>query len=203
MSSPRAHGAAIVLSALFLLSASAVLLVPPPARAGIAVILSENFESGTIGARWNASDVNPASGLDTWGISSARANTGNYSAWCAEVGRQSDTGLNNTDVQQYDDDMQADLIVNLSVNGFTSLTLSFYYYSKTENGGGDFIEAWYVAGGVSTQIFQNRGTANWAFASTSVPNNVETLVIRFTVPAVGGTATLNYLNGHRKGSHLT
>jgi len=176
----RAHAAALALCAVLLLGGLATLFPAPPARAGIAVVLTEDFESGTFGARWNATDNNAAGGLDYWGISGARTHTGNYSAWCAEVGRQSDTGLNNTGVQQYDDNMQADLIVNLSVNGFTSLTLSFYYWSKTENGGGDYIEAWYVAGGVYTQIFQNRGTANWALASTAVPNNVETLVIRFT-----------------------
>ena len=180
MDSRRAHGVTIALACSLLLGAFVGLMIPPHVSAGTAVVFSEDFESGTIGARWNSSDLNAASGLDFWGISTYRINTGNYSAWCAENGTQSDTGQNNSAVHQYDDNMQADLVIDLRVNGFTSLVLSFYYYSKTENGGGDFLEAWYVAGGVSTMIFQNRGTANWASASVPVPNNVEQLVVRFT-----------------------
>ena len=148
----------LALTALFV--ASALSWVAAPARAEIAVVFREDFESGAFGSRWNATDNNTASGLDYWGISNYRAHTGNYSAWCAQLGAQSDTGQNNTAVQQYDNDMQADLTINLSLSGFSSLTLSFYYWSKAESGGGDYLEAWYVAGGVPTMIFQNRGTAN-------------------------------------------
>src|SRR6266545_3878914 len=70
-----------------------------------------------------------------------------FSEGCAQAGTQSIGGQNNSDVHLYDDEMQADLVVNLSANGFVSLTLSFYYYSHTESGGGDWIQAWYEAGG--------------------------------------------------------
>src|SRR2546425_4327401 len=162
---------------------SAIALLAARTRAGTAVVISEDFESGILGSRWTASDGNPASGSDYWGISGYRTHTGNYSAWCAEVGTQSGTGQNNTAVHQYDDNMQADLTVNLSVSGFASLTLSFYYWSKAEAGGGDYLEAWYIAGGVPTMIFQNRGTSNWNLVSLPVPNNVEQLVVRFTSDA--------------------
>ena len=89
----------------------------------------------------------------------------------------------NTHVHQYDDNMQADLTVNLSVSGYASLTLSFYYWSRAEAGGGDYLEGWYIAGGVPTMIFQNRGTSNWNLVSLPVPNNVEQLVVRFTSDA--------------------
>ncbi len=179
---PLGHRAlAVLLTGLVL--ATAFALVAPRARAGTAVVFAEDFESGTLGPAWTASDGNPASGLDYWGISRSRTHTGNYSAWCAQVGTQASGGQNNSAVQQYDDNMQADLTVNLSVSGFASLTLSFYYWSKAEAGGGDYLEAWYVAGGVPTLIFQNRGTSNWNLVSLAVPNNVEQLVVRFTSDA--------------------
>jgi len=169
----------LALALVGLLAASWLLLVSPNARAGTAVVFSEDFESGTFGPQWFASDNNAASGLDHWGVSDYRPYTGNYSAWSAQIGTQAVGGANNSAVHRYDNDMQADLVINLSVNGFTSLTLSFRYYSRAESGGGDFIQAWYEAGGVQTIIFTNTGFANWDFASTPVPNNVERLIIRF------------------------
>jgi len=167
--------------AALVLAGVASIAPAPPVAAGTAVIFSEDFESGIISSSWEVRDTNPLAGLDTWGISDYRANSGNYSAWCAEVGTQSIGGQNNTAVQEYDDNMQADLIVNLSANGFTSLTLSFYYYSHTENGGGDWVQAWYEAGGVQFAIFNNTGGTGNRFdlASVAVPTNVERLIIRF------------------------
>ena len=47
----RAHAAALALCAVLLLGGLATLFPAPPARAGIAVVLTEDFESGTFGAR--------------------------------------------------------------------------------------------------------------------------------------------------------
>src|SRR3989442_1636361 len=171
MDSRRAHGVTIALACSLLLGAFVALMIPPHVSAGTAVVFSEDFESGTIGARWNSSDLNAASGLDFWGISTYRINTGNYSAWCAENGTQSDTGQNNSAVHQYDDNMQADLVIDLRVNGFTSLVLSFYYYSKTENGGGDFLEARAPAGGGSTTALPNRAAPNTAAPPPPAPTH--------------------------------
>ncbi len=177
----RRSALALGIASVLLVTGMAIL--PPAACAGTAVVFIEDFESGAIGSRWTSADNNTASGLDYWGISSYRTHAGNYSAWSAQVGNQSGSGLNNTDVHQYDNDMQADLTINLAVSGFTSLTLSFWYWSRAEAGGGDYLEAWYVAGGLPTMIFQNRGTATWSTVSLPVPNNVEKLVIRFTTDA--------------------
>ena len=185
MDSPSPHRALLVLVAVALTAAASVVLVAPPVRAGTAVIFIDDFESGALGPRWTSADNDPASGIDTWGVTNYSKNGGNYSAWAAQVGTQSKgpfAGQNNSAVHEYDDDMQADLSINLSVSGFASLTLSFYYYSKAESGGGDFIQAWYEAGGVQTIIFTNTGgTGNrWDLVSVPVPNNVERLIIRFT-----------------------
>jgi hypothetical protein len=152
--------------------------VAPPASAGIAVVFAEDFDGGAIGPAWTATDANNASGLDYWGVTNYRAYAGNNSAWSAQVGTQAIGGQNNSAVHEYDDNMQADLIVDLQVNGFSSLTLSFYYWWRGEGGGGDFIQAWYEAGGSQFIIFTNTGTANWDLASVAVPNNVERLIIR-------------------------
>ena len=175
----------LVLIVLAVALASASLPSLPHVRAGTAVILSEDFETGSIPASWDRSDGYAASGLDYWDVTNYRAHAGTYSAWSAQIGTQSDTGFNNSVVHQYDDDMRADLVVNLSVNGFTSLTLSFYYYSRAESGGGDFLQAWYEANGTQTIIFTNTGgTGNkWDLASVAVPNDVERLIIRFQTDA--------------------
>ncbi len=48
--------------------------------------LSEDFEGVLAGRGWTISDQNPASGLDFWAPSTARASTGNTSAWSAGSG---------------------------------------------------------------------------------------------------------------------
>src|SRR5436189_142601 len=178
--SVRFRPIAIMMTALFLAGVASIAPAPRVA-AGTAVIFSEDFESGMISSSWEVRDTNPLAGLDYWGISDYRANSGNFSAWCAEIGTQSIGGQNNTVVHEYDDSMQADLIVNLSANGFTSLTLSFYYYSHTESGGGDWVQAWYEAGGAQFPIFNNTGGTGNKFdlASVAVPTDVERLIIRF------------------------
>ena len=171
---------ALAVTIVGLILGAGLAFLAPTARAGTAVVFIEDFESGAIGSRWNATDNDAASDLDYWGVSNYRPHAGNYSAWSAQVGTQFGTGQNNSVVHQYDDNMQADLVINLSVSGFSSLTLSFWYWSRAESGGGDYLEAWYVAGGVNTMIFQNRGSASWTALSLAVPNNVEQLIIRFT-----------------------
>ena len=180
MDSTRSRAMLPALVAL-VVAASFLTILAPRASAGTAILFLEDFEDGTIVPDWSVEDSNPLAGEDYWGISDYRANTGNYSAWAAQVGNQSIGGQNNSDVHLYDDDMQADLTVDLQVNGFDSLTLYFYYYSRTESGGGDWIQAWYEAGGVQFPIFNNTGgTGNrWDLATVAVPNNVERLIIRF------------------------
>jgi len=169
----------------FVVSA-AIVLVTPRASAGAAIVFSEDFEQAPLGSRWTVVDADNGSGLDYWGISDFRAHGGNYSLWGAQVGNQSSgtfAGQNNSDpgVQEYDDNMQADLSVDLRVNGYTSLTLSFFYFIKTENGGGDWIQAWYEANGTQTVIFNPRGSSagSWTNETLSVPNDIERLIIRF------------------------
>ncbi len=178
--SRRFRPLAIAMTVL-LLAGLALIAVSPRASAGTAIVFSEDFESGQISPSWEVRDTNPLAGIDTWGISGYRVHGGNFSAWCAEVGTQSIGGQNNSAVRLYDDEMQADLVVNLSANGFVSLTLSFYYYSHTESGGGDWIQAWYEAGGTQFPIFNNTGGTGNKFdlASVAVPSDVERLIIRF------------------------
>lgn len=182
-SPPRAHAAVIAALALALVLAGLVLVVPR-ARAGAAIIFSDGFETGSLSPRWVTNDSNAASGLDYWGISTYRPHSGNYSAWCAQVGNQSAgpyVGQNNSAVHEYDDNMQADFSLNLSVNGYSSLFLSFYYWVRTENGGGDWLQAAFVAGGVTTILFQQGGSSGnaWQPANVSVPTNIERLIFRF------------------------
>jgi len=156
----------------------ALLEIAPRSSAGTAVVFAEDFESGSLGAWWAASDSNAASGLDYWGVSGFRANTGNYSAWAAQIG-------STPAVQQYDDNMASDLVLNVGANGYTSLNLSFSYFVRSENGGGDWLQAAYVAGGVTTIIFQEGGSSGnaWQPRTLPVPSNIERLIFRFQTDA--------------------
>ncbi len=180
---PRFQVSLVIVLTLVLVLGSFLAIVPR-ARAGAAIVFSDGFETGSLSPRWTTNDSNPASGIDEWGVSMYRPHSGNYSAWCAQVGNQSSgtyVGQNNSDVHEYDDNMQADFTLNLSVNGYSSLFLSFYYWVRTENGGGDWLQALYVAGGVSTLMFQQGGSSGnaWQPANVSVPTNIEQLIFRF------------------------
>ncbi len=184
MGSPTRLHASVAIAITCALVLGAFLAVVPRARAGAAIIFSDGFETGGLSPRWATNDSNLASGIDDWGVSTFRPHSGNYSAWCAEVGNQSAgpyVGQNNSDVHEYDDNMQADFSLNLSVNGYDSLFLSFYYWVRTENGGGDWLQAAYVAGGVTAILFQEGGSSGnaWQPANVSVPTNIEQLIFRF------------------------
>lgn len=103
---------------------------------------------------------------------------GNYSAWAAHIG-------STPGVQQYDDNMASGLVLNVRANGYTSLNLSFSYFVRTENGGGDWLQAVYVAGGVPTLIFQEGGSSGnaWQPRTLAVPSNIERLIFRFQTDA--------------------
>ncbi|MGQ0796930.1 MAG: hypothetical protein ACT4OI_03570 [Methanobacteriota archaeon] len=151
-----------------------LLLAAPRSAAGTAIVFRDDFESGSLGLSWTASDSDAGSGLDYWGVSGFRANTGNYSAWAAQIG-------STPGVQQYDDNMQADLVLDVRANGYTSLNVSFSYFVRTENGGGDWLQAAYVAGGVTTVIFQQGGSSGnaWQTRTLPVPSDIERLIFRF------------------------
>jgi len=173
---------AVAIATAFVLGG--LLAAAPRARAGAAIIFSDGFETGGLSPRWITNDSNPASGIDEWGVSNYRPHSGNFSAWCAQVGNQSAgpyVGQNNSAVHEYDDNMQADFYLNLSASGYSSLFLSFYYWVRTENGGGDWLQAAYVAGGVTTILFQEGGSSGnaWQPANVSVPTNLEQLIFRF------------------------
>lgn len=161
-----------------------LIAVAPRARAGAAIIFADGFETGSLSPRWVTNDSNPASGIDDWNVSSYRPHSGNFSAWCAQTGNQSggpSAGQNNSVVHEYDDNMEADFALNLSVDGYDSLFLSFWYWVRTENGGGDWLQAAHVAGGVTTILFQEGGSSGnaWRPANVSVPTNIEQLIFRF------------------------
>lgn len=188
MGSPSHAHAGLVAALALVLVLGGLVIVVPRVRAGAAIIFSDGFETGSLSPRWHTNDSNALSGIDEWDVSTYRPHSGNYSAWCAQVGNQSAgpyVGQNNSAAHEYDDNMQADFSLNLSANGYNSLFLSFYYWVRTENGGGDWLQAAYVAGGVTTILFQEGGSSGnaWQPANVSVPTNLEQLIFRFHTDA--------------------
>jgi len=167
------------------------LLLPGPARA--VTLLSEDFESGALGPSWNATDNNPASGLDYWGVTSFRSNAGTYSGWAAFVGTQASGGQPNTAVNRYDNDMEADLSYAVPP-GYFSLSVSLYYWAKGEGGGGDLFQVWYDDNAVLTMLFENRGAATWEFTSMVVPDTADRLIFRWRSDAANNNFEGAYLD---------
>ena len=108
------------------------LLAAPGVRsAGDYLVMSEDFEGGW-SEDWHATDHNADSGLDYWGVTTYKKQDGSGSAWCAQAGTNSENFYSNSYNHYYDQDMQAVLQITLpGLSGYTTATLSFYYWAET------------------------------------------------------------------------
>ena len=102
----------------------------PAPQAAETIIWSDGFEGGI--ENWSATDDNPASGLDYWGITTYRKVSGTRSAWCAQEGTSSVNGLPNAWTLSYDKDMSANLTrIHGDISGYSTVSLSFAYWASS------------------------------------------------------------------------
>ncbi|MDD3292355.1 MAG: PKD domain-containing protein [Methanocellales archaeon] len=146
------------------------------ARSTIA-IFSEDFEGAFPGDNWAVGDSNPDSGTDYWDDTSYRSYGGSWSGYCADIG---DTGANH----EYDNNMYAFMIRNFSIDAsdWSSATLSYYTWYKTENGY-DYLRVIVTGDGGSNwdeigDEFDGDG-GRWGYHSISVP--AEYLTSQFNI----------------------
>jgi hypothetical protein len=175
---PRA--VALLLPTAFLV---AVVLVPQPAEAGTYVVFQENFEGDWPGP-WLVGDDNLDAGADYWGVTGYRESQGKSSAWAAQEGKNSATGLPNAATHTEDVGMDAYLRVDIgSLSGVDALTLTFKYW--IEAGPGDDFSVRVSDGVVWTTVWSLSGPVaqGWASAEAALPLSTSVLEFRYATAA--------------------
>jgi hypothetical protein len=121
---------------------SLMIIASPTESAADNQILYEGFDGGW-DPGWYVTDHNMGNGSDYWGVTGHRKAFGNGSAWCAQIGSNSENDLENSVNHYYDQGMQAVLQITLpDLSGYESVTLEFYYWADTGNIAlNDYVEA--------------------------------------------------------------
>lgn len=100
---------------------------------GTYTLIDQNFESVNVGevpSGWTSADWNVNDGLDCWGVTNYKSQSGSKSMWCAQVGEKY---IPNSLSHTYDNDMEAQLLSPMfSLWGRSSATLSFWYWLDTQ-----------------------------------------------------------------------
>lgn len=132
---------------------------------------SEDFDGANVGANWTfAQDSNMNYGYDRWGISNYRANSGNASVWNARVGTQSSGGQNNSAVHLYDGYMNASFYRSVNLTGWSSATLSYWYWINTQPSSDNLYAAYDDGGWVYASRYNgNQAALGWQQATVSIP----------------------------------
>jgi len=143
----------------------------------------EDFE-GDWTPRWNRTDHDTASGLDYWGGSTNRKVTGSASAWCAQVGYNSDNFYSNSYNGYYDQDMQAALQIALpDMSGYTDVVMGFYYWAETGSTVlNDYLEVRVWMGGFWDHLWKQPEVdtgGSWEFVYLELPLNAVWLTFTF------------------------
>lgn len=87
-------------------------------------VFFEDFGDGMNG--WSSEDRNPSAGLDYWGVSNITRVCG-QAAWCAQVGTNSlKEEIPNTEAEEYDDSMDAWLMLDVDLRPYQWANLSYY-----------------------------------------------------------------------------
>lgn len=173
------------------------------------VILSEDFDDEWPGD-WIIGDANDASGLDYWGTTRYEVESGYRSAYCAAYGENTlyegapnvdITGLDSSFwphhpqdyVLRYDTKMDAYMRHDVAGgNGFSTLTLTFQYWSETGNStteiGEDYL--WIAASASDadhpgerayTEVWRQpvSSSPQWRFATVALPEGTTWISINF------------------------
>jgi hypothetical protein len=143
----------------------------------MANIFTEDFEGVFPGTAWTVGDWDVASGLDYWDDTSYRSYGGSWSCWCAQVGTH--------DPNKYDNDMNAYMYRSVDLSGYSSVTLSFYYWLKTEHLW-DYMWIMYYSAGSWHYIQDHTGdSGGWQFASETIPTSATSVGFYFDADSTG------------------
>ena len=139
-----------------------------------ATIFYEDFEGAWPGL-WFVGDWNSANGLDYWGDyydTTHPAHQGSWDGYCADEGVH-------PEFHGYDDNMDAYMYRNVSLSGYSSVTLSYWYWLNCETNY-DYLEAMYYSGGSWYYIDQHTGNISaWQYSSVSIPASAIYVGLRF------------------------
>ena len=135
------------------------------------VIFSDDFE-GNWSANWTAEDRDPGCGSDYWGQNGNRSHSGNFSAYCAEIG--------DVPGQEYDNSMDARMYRNISLTGYDAAALSFYYWLKSERCV-DYLVVGYVDSGdrqYDLKAYEG-DSGGWVKDTIPIPTTATRICFRF------------------------
>jgi len=160
---------AIILVSLLLTSASIGTLISIKSVSAshsqpstTATIFTEDFEGDFPGEYWIVGDWDTTNGADYWDDNGNRPYQGDWSCWCADI------GTHNPDV--YDNDMDAFMYILQDLSGYSSVTLSYYYWLQSESSW-DFLKVMYFSSGSWSYIDAHSGNSGgWQYSSVSIPS---------------------------------
>jgi hypothetical protein len=138
-------------------------------------VFFDDFEDGI--GDWSAEDKNPASGLDYWGISEHRCT---QTAWCAQVGYNEVRGKDNTEVWEYDKNMEAWLTHAVDLRPYQWANLSYFVDFDLRNDGDDVLELYFKVGDTWHYLdkrYTNHWTTFWDWVL--VPTDASEIGFRF------------------------
>jgi hypothetical protein len=174
----RATFAAFALAAVI---GSLIAFALPTAAEGYVTIFTEGFE-GEPGPEWYATDYNPDSGEDLWGVTTYRDLFGERSAWCAQVGANSLNSFQNSVNHYYDQGMQAALELYIpDVSGFDTMQIGFYFWAETGTYSlNDYFEVSAWTGTYWQHLWKQQSVTSGGWDYVVVPLPLNTVWISFT-----------------------
>ncbi|UCE92354.1 MAG: hypothetical protein JSV90_04245 [Methanobacteriota archaeon] len=175
------HRPASAALALCAMMGSLIALAIPAASEGYVTVYTEDFE-GEPGPEWYSTDYNSDSGADYWGTTTYREQSGERSAWCAQIGSSSVNYLANSVNHYYDQDMQAALELYVpDMSGFETVQVRFYFWAETGTYNlNDYFEVSAWTGTYWQHLWKQQSvvTGGWDFVAVPLPMN--TVWISFT-----------------------
>ncbi|MBU4038033.1 MAG: carboxypeptidase regulatory-like domain-containing protein [Proteobacteria bacterium] len=128
----------------------------------MANIFTEGFEGDFPGEYWIVGDWDATNGADYWDDNAYRSYGGDWSCWCADI------GTHNPD--KYDDYMDAFMYILVDLSGYSSVTLSYYYWLQSELSW-DFLKVMYYSSGAWNYLDAHSGNSGgWSYSSISIPS---------------------------------
>lgn len=155
---------------------------------GSSVVFFEDFEPYEL-KDWYGTDLDAASGLDSWDVSTLWSATGTHSLWCAENGTGADGRPNHID-QLYDVNMDSYAQVELpDLTGIDAARLSFEYWASTD--ASDYAYVLILNGSGWSEIWtQPSGpSGGWVLVDEAIPAGTLSIAFCFISDGSAGSGS--------------